>query len=179
MAEYEEVKGEVEVPKSTGIAGFLETIKAVLRLPRVQDVHIDSKGKVSYRHFVREGESRALGMSFDSLMPYAIIRNGTVSELPSPDPNAAIAIAQLFNMLAQDHLHPTAFVASPATMFWDWYARSIGTPASRLEVFGLPLLHDRMVEDHVLILCGAYARAGEMVDTQKSYKLVIPPKAAT
>lgn len=179
MAEYEEVKGEVEVPKSTGITGFLETIKSVLRLPRVQDIHIDSKGKVAYRHFVREGEARALGMNFDSLMPYAIIRNGTVLELPQPDANAAVAIAQLFNLLARDRLHPTAFVTSPVTAFWDWYVRSVGEPASRDEIFGVPLVHDRMVEDHVLLLCGAYARAGEMVDTQKSYKLVIPAKVAT
>jgi hypothetical protein len=47
-------------------------------------------------------------------------------------------------------------------------------PVTEEEIFGLPFLRDRLLEDYVLILCAGFARGAALVDTQKSYKLVIP-----
>lgn len=177
MAEYEEVEGAVEVPKNSGVEGFLKAIKAVLKLPRIQGIDIDAKGKVSYKHFVRAGErySPTLDISFDELMPYAIIRNSLVVELPKPHDNAAIAIHQLFDMSARDLLHPEAVVVGANTQLWEWYKRTTDiSPVSQEELCGVPLLRDRMLEDHVVVLCAGYVRGGELTDTQKSYKLSIP-----
>ena len=125
MAEYEEVTGTIEVPKNVGIKGFLKAIEALLALPRVQSINIDARGQVEYRHFVREGEGNGpLEVTFDSLMPYAVIRNSRVVELGDPDLNAAVALGQLFNMAAADHLHPVALVGGANTHLWSWYESS-------------------------------------------------------
>jgi len=176
MADYEEVTGTVDVPKNAGVKGFLKAIEDILRLPRVQNIAIDARGRVEYRHFLREGEPhRPLEVSFDSLMPYAVIRNSRVIELAEPDLNAAVALSQLFNMAASDHLFPVALVGGANSRLWDWYVASTTVdPSSREDVYGVPFLTDRFLEDNVLVLCAAYTRAGSLVDTQKSYKLVIP-----
>lgn len=176
MSDYEEVHGEVEVPRNAGVRGFLKAIEDILKLPRVQDIHIDARGKVSYRHFLREGEERkALSVDFGSLMPYAVIRNSQCVELVDPDLNACVAAGQLFNMAAGDHLHPVALVGGANTGFWKWLEHSTGLVVpSEHEVFGVPFMRDRQLEDYVLVLCAAYARGAALVDTQKSYKLVIP-----
>jgi hypothetical protein len=176
MAEYEDVSGSVEVPKNAGIRGFLKVIEDILKLPRVQSIHIDSRGNVEYRHFLREGESsRPVATDFESLLPYAVIRNSRVAELSGASPNAAVALCQLFNMAAVDHLFPVALVGGANTQFWSWYATSTGvTPATQDQMYGVPFLRDRLLEDHVVVLCAAYTRSSALVDTQRSYKLVIP-----
>ena len=70
---YQQHDEEIDVPKGTGLEGFLATVRAVLKLPRVQDIRIDSRGKISYSFFLREGEEKQLlGVNFDDLMPYAV-----------------------------------------------------------------------------------------------------------
>lgn len=174
--EYREVKNHVEVPKAAGVTGFLLTVEKILKLPRVQEIHIDARGKVSYRHYVREGEPmQELQVDLESVMPYAVVRNSTVSELVAPDYNAAVALGQLFDLCAADHLFPTAFIAGPTTEFWKWYEASTTIAiTSREELYGVPILLDRFVEDRTLILCASFSRTGVLVDTQRSYKLVMP-----
>lgn len=177
MAEkYEEIRESLEVPKNTGKQGFLRAIEEVLTLPRVQEIHIDSRGKVSYRYSLREGEQRReVKPDFESILPYAVVRNSDVRELVEPDANAAVAVSQLFDLASADHLFPIAFVAGPSTTFWKWYTDSTSIELlSQEEFFGLPVLSDRHVEDYIFILCAAYTRAAPLSDTQRSYKLVIP-----
>ena len=176
MSDYEEVTGEVEVPRNVGVRGFLKAIEDILKLPRVQDIHIDARGKVTYRHFMREGEERKpLSVDFESLMPYAVIRNSRVVELLDPDLNACVAVGQLFSMALTDHLYPVAVVGGANTNFWKWLEASTGLIVpSEDELFGVPFMRDRQLEDYVLVLCAGYARGAALVDTQKSYKLVIP-----
>jgi hypothetical protein len=176
--EYEELTGTIEVPANVGIEGFLLAIRNILKLPRVQDVHINARGNISFKRFVRKGEGHdPLEVNFDSLMPYAIIRNSMVSELAAPSDNAAVAVAQLFAMAARDHLVPVSFVGGAKTDFWAWLDKSTGVPmslSSTDEAFGVPFLRDRQLEDHVLVLCAAYTRTSTLIDVQRSYKLVIP-----
>lgn len=166
----------IEVPKGTGLEGFLATLREVLKLPRVQDIRIDARGKISYSFFLREGEGKqSLGVDFDSLMPYAVVRNAEVQELELVNTNGAVALLQLFRQAAIDHVHPVALVTGAGTTFWEWYEASTGMKAEiRSEVLSLPLLRDRACPDDVLLLCTAF-RAGEtLVATQKVYKIQIP-----
>lgn len=176
--DYEEKIGEVEVPKHTGLDGFLHAIKEILRLPNIQKIEINKFGKVTYRHFTPKGENSSaepLKMNFETLAPYAVIRNGKVVELKHPSINAAVAVAQLFSMATQDKMHPTFFVGSPDSKVWSWYEETTAIrTGDRESLFGLPFLADRMFEDEVLVLCAGFVRDGALIDTQKSYKLCIP-----
>lgn len=92
--DYVEVNEAVEVPRNTGIRGFMHTIESILKLPRVQRIEIDSRGKVSYTYFARREEEHApLRMNFSTLMPYAAVRNGvSIDEIRSPNASAALGL---------------------------------------------------------------------------------------
>ena len=175
--EYQEHNEKIEVPKQSGVEGFLHALKAILTLPNVKKIEISSNGEVAYRYFLpKDAATAPLKVNFESLEPYAVIRNaGQVTELAFPDFNAAIALAQLFNMAAQDHLHPLALVGSPNSNLWAWYEETTSIKLLNKEgLFGLPFLGDRMIEDGTLVLCAGFARDGSLIDTHKSYKLCIP-----
>jgi hypothetical protein len=175
--DYKEVSDVIEVPKNTGIEGFLRVVRDILKRPRVQCIEIDARGKVSYRYFARQGEEKLpLATDFETLRPYMVVRNGRAVELSDPSPHAPTAIGQLFDMAAADHLFPVAWVAGAQTKFWDWYVSSTKLNlCSQDELFGLPLLTDRSIPDESLLLCAAFARGAALIDVQKSYKIVIPP----
>jgi hypothetical protein len=177
--EYSEADGEITVEKGTGVAGFLKAVEGVLKLPRVQSIHIDSRGKVAYKYFVRKGEETpALKIDFESLKPFAAIRNGeSIDELETPHPIAAIALGQLFDAAAADHLFPVAFASGIGTSFWSWAKATELVLSSREELFGIPFLTDQLIPDRSLVLGAAYARGAALVDIRKSYKLVIPKVA--
>lgn len=176
MPDYEERLESVDVPANTGIKGFLHVIESILKQPRVQNITIDARGRVSYSRYVRKEEEQApLALNFESLAPYSVIRNGKVTEVTPVSKNAAVALSQMFNASTGDHLNPVAFVGGALSKFWKWYTATAGvTLTSQEELYGIPFLTDRMVEDNILILCSAYAKGGMMADTQKSYKIVIP-----
>jgi hypothetical protein len=173
--EYQEVEETIEVPKNTGVDGFLSVVKGILNRPRVQGVIIDARGKVTYRYYVRKGQEHSpLNANFETLLPYMAIRNGTAVELEA-DPHASVAVGQLFDKVAVDHLFPVAFVGGAQSKFWNWYAHTANLDmSSREELYGLPFLTDRNIPDEVLILAAAYTRSASLIDIQKSYKIVIP-----
>lgn len=174
--DYQEKIEKVEIPKSTGVEGFLHAIKSILQLPNIQKIEVSGKGEVSYRYFVpKDGNASPLKLNFETLEPYAVIRNGKVVELRSPALNAAVAIGQLFNMAALDHLHPLALVGGANTELWKWYEETTSIhPPTAESLYGLPVYGDRMLEDNVLVLCAGFVRDGSLIDTQKSYKMCIP-----
>lgn len=181
MAEYTEITGTIEVPKNAGIEGFLKAIKGVLKLLRVQSINIRANGTIEYTYYLREGEQAKpeLQISFDELMPYAIIRNGDVQELRNVPTVASTAIMALFDLAAVDQLHPTALVVGANSQLWDWYQQSMDRVFSKEEVCGVPIFRERLLEDHVVVLCAGYIRGGELIDTKRSYKICIPPLKAT
>jgi hypothetical protein len=176
--EYTEVNEEIEVPRNVGASGFLRVVEGILKLPRVQKIEIDSRGKISFQYFTRKGEETpALKIDFETLRPYAAIRNGESMDEITPSTNAAIALGQLFDAAAVDHLFPVAFVAGVGTSFWRWAKSSGLILSSREELFGIPFLMDQLVPDSSLVLGAAYARGAALVDIRKSYKLVVPEAA--
>lgn len=178
MRERKTQKQTIEIPKGTGKAGFLLAIESILDLPRVQDVHIDARGKVSYSRYAHdEEESALLQIDFDSVMPHSIIRNSEVAELVVPEVGAPAVIFEMFTAVANEQLFPLAFVSGVNTLVWEWVRRSTaGGP--RLHptntLFGVPVYADRKIEDYMLILCAGHARNVALASTQKSYKIVIP-----
>lgn len=175
MQEFREVTSSISVPKNAGLDGFLHTIKEILKRPRVQSVAIDSKGVVTYKRLLKDGEEQQdIQVSFDALSPAYILRNlPGFDEVPLPQGlNAAIAMGVLFERAFQDQLYPIAFVTGASTLFWDWYGVSTGLKIRpRSEVYGLPFLADRGIPDSALILCVSYLKDASLVDVEKAYKV--------
>lgn len=176
--EYIEQKESVEIPKNVGVKGFLLALESILKLPRLQDINIDRFGKVHYRYFLREGESRMpLNVDFEGISPHSIVRNSKLFEVElREDEGASVSVARLFELAAMDHVFPVAFVAGSSTLFWSWYESSCQfRKMNRDELFGFPfLVEPRHIGENVLLLCAAHARGGALIDTQRTYKLTIP-----
>lgn len=174
--EYVEREQTVEVPKETGVDGFLFALKQILKLSRVAHVNIDSRGVIKVKRWVRqdEDEDTRLAIDFDGLHPYNIIRNGEVEDLGYADQNDPLKyLADMFRVASSDHMSCVAFVSGADTIFYKWCDR-LAKVRFKDEVFGLPLLRDRFIEDDVLLLCTAYGKGAGMQDVRKSYKITIP-----
>jgi hypothetical protein len=180
MAEYELANETFEVPKNTGINGFLHAIRTILELSRVQGVSIDARGKVSYQRFVPKGEFQEVGptISFETLMPYACVRNGTINEIFNVDTRSpSLSIAKMFQAAARDRVFPVAWVMGAYTTLWDWFRNCDGIEMDNHEEFyGLPILADRNLEDYMLILATANGRTTNIVDVHRSYKIIMPQR---
>lgn len=166
------VESTITVPKNTGVTGFIHTIKEILKLSRVQSIHINSKGVVEYKRYVSDGEHRDFNIDFSGIEPYGIIRNGILSELIVSSCNAAVTIISMLDMAHSDNLYPVAFVTGANSTLWDWYKTTTGFQLSSNDsLCGLPLYTDRQAPDSVLILCAAHNKTSELIDTHKSYKI--------
>jgi len=172
--QYKEQSEQLEVPKGTGVDGFLHALREILELPRLQEIHIDGRGKITYKYFLREGEApQALGLEFDSLMPYAVVRNGYIEEMLLTTSHPAVVLGQMFAKAAADHVYPVAWVGGAKSAFWAWFEKTMGA-GRQDELYGLPFLRDRMIEDDVLILATAFGRRAPFIETQRSYKILLP-----
>lgn len=180
MSELKEQTGVIHVPKGSGIDGFLATIKALLRRPRLSAINIDSRGTIRFSYFAREDE-RALPspeMDFETLMPMHFIRSNECAEIPEKA-DAAHAIASLFAAASKEMLYPIAFATSSASLFWKWHERTTGVALDKAEVYGFPLFLDDKIPEFVLLLCAGYNKDGTMQDIRKSFKIVIPEQETT
>jgi hypothetical protein len=174
--EYEQHDEEIELPKGSGIPGILEAIRGVLALPRVTNIQIAAPAKITYTFFLRKGDkSPGVKVNFEDVMPYAIVRNGEVEEIPYPSANAAVACAEMFERSHRDHMYPVCFLGGQDSALWAWYQDSVGHPSpTEDDLFGLPFLTDRAMEDMALLLCTSFKKGGTITDTVKSYKVSIP-----
>jgi hypothetical protein len=180
MDEYREVTGTIEVPANTGLEGFVKTIRELLRRPRLQEINIDARGKVTFRRFAKNGEEHEQGNNFgvdlSDLQPWHVIRNAEIKEcLPPQDLPAAVIVGIMFDQVAKDRLIPLVFATGRMTVFWDWYQFTTGyTFETRDRLFGLPVLTDRQLPDTALLLCAGFGRDAKFIDTQVSYKVEMP-----
>lgn len=163
MEGYAEQTHTISVPKSTGIDGFLKTLRGILALPRVQSISIDSKGAVKYSRYVREGENDApVNVDYAGLEPWNIIRNGELEPIGvHPLTPAPAVIAVMFDHVIRAGLTPIAFATGAASEFWSWHEHSAGLSLVRQNsAYGLPIYMDRQMPDHALVLCAAYVKGG-------------------
>jgi hypothetical protein len=180
MPEYKEVQKTVTLPKGIGLDGYLLALRGILQRPRVQEISLSVGGEVTYRRFaLPEEPEEEPGLVLETLLPYGVVRQRPIEEIPDVSPNAAVALGQLFACAAQDGLTPVLFVGGTDSRFWGWYQQSTGCRLPREEIYGLPFLSDPAIEDDTLLLCSAYSRAATLSDTQKSYKIVTPAPRGT
>lgn len=176
MSEFQELSDTIEVPRGTGIDGFIAAIRSILRLPRVQYINIDGNGRIRFARVVRRGEVlRPEGPDFSNLHPSAIIRNAELRELPE-EGVAAFAVGKLFWYASLEKLYPIAFVTNPKTTFWRWHKDTTGFDVSHSEgsLYGVPLLFDENIPPYVLVLCTGYMPGAPMSETRKSFKITMP-----
>lgn len=183
MSDLELVASSIDVPKNTGLEGFVHTIRQILKLSRIQTITVNARGKVTYERYAAEDEPKTIGVDFTGVEPWHIIRNAPdgVEELVLGSYNAAIVLAGILDRCTSEKLHPIAFVTSPNTALWHWYQHTTNfSLATKDSICGFPVHYDRHLPDSVLILCSSFARDGALVDTQKAYKIemdyVIAPK---
>lgn len=176
--EYEEKTERIEVPRGTGIKGFLRAIETIMKLPRLQGFNCDVRGILTYTRFVAPDEpGMSLSIDFESLMPWASVRNGIVEELVLDSSIRPLnAITEMFLAVSRERLAPVAFVAGANPTLFDWLKQHHVVLENKDELMGLPLLRDRQLEDYVLILAAGYVRGGYVSDAQKSFKIVMPER---
>lgn len=175
MAEYIDRKEEVEVPRGSGLEGFIATFRKILELPRVQYVHVE-KGKVSFCRSVRPEEpKKPLGVDFESLMPSHIIRGVELLE-EAEEVNAANAVCRLLRRVGVMHLHPIAFASGTKTHFWEWHSKSTGIDLKDRpdQLYGLPFLRDEHLPDEALFICAAYSKGAALIDSSHALKMIMP-----
>lgn len=174
MSDLQLVTHSIEVPKNTGVEGFLLTVREILKLSRVQSVSIDGKGKVTYKRYAEEVERQPIGIDYEGIEPWSIARNAPdgIEELTLSSTNAGVVLTAILDRASMEGLYPTAFISGPNTILWKWYQYTTNfSLGSNKRLCGLPLLLDRHVPDTALILCAAYTREGAIIDTQKAYKI--------
>ncbi len=176
---FELVTESVDVPKNTGVEGFLLAIRQILkRRQRVQKIEIDARGKVSYSHYARAEDNRTpIEIDFDSVSPNAAIRNADVRELIIEETAPQIVIPKMLARASIDQMFPVAFVTGANTVLFDWIKKETGIDFPDGTAFGLPVLRDRHIPDETLVLATSFGPHGALVDVQRSYKVVMPPRA--
>lgn len=172
MPEYELKKDSIDVPKNTGVEGFLHTVRVILKMPRVQSIHIDASGKVSYERYVQQDEPVELGdVGFEDLEPWHIIRNRDVEELIPNGTDPATVVMGMFNMAQREGFIPTSFVTGANSIMKIWMSTGGRPIPDGKQIFGLPIYYDRNTPDTVLIMTVGYTKDAGLIDTQKSYKI--------
>ena len=174
MMDYEERTDEAEVPKNTGLPGLFKLLGGLLNeIPRVKEVVIKSNGKVRYTWYApHDAPEKVLQMQFDSLKPYAVIRNTNLLEVTPRMPY--MILSSLFMACDRDRLHPICFVSGAETKLWKLLVAHFGIEYENAEsVYGYPLLLDKDVPDDALILCASFARTNQLADTYRCYKVLL------
>lgn len=176
MQGYTSLEETMTVPLNTGVEGFLLAMRKILRLPKVQEVHIDLAGRVRVTRLIRDDEEpQAWEVDFSSLTPMQILRHQIIVELEGGD-NPTLAIARLFQRASQEHMVPIAFAAGAPSSFWRWQEKAAGLaiPFDQSEAYGLPVFYDANIDQSVLILCTAHTRGGNMIDVKKGFQIRVP-----
>lgn len=163
---------KIQVPKNTGVEGFILTLRTILKMPRVQSISIDDKGSVAYKRFIAEGDERSAGIDFGDIEPWHLIRNAELEELQVHSKNAATVLISMLDTAVQHSLYPIAFVVGINSVLWRWYLQTTGSSlTNQYTVCGLPVYQDKSMPDTALALCAAYENDATLIDTKKTFKV--------
>lgn len=172
MTKYVETQHTIEVPKNTGMEGFLHTIRELLKLDKIKEITINSKGEVSYRRMVPEEITQdPIMIDYEGLQPSSIIRMGSLAEMVNDGELPHILVSNMFSQLDIERLSPVCWASGAATVLSKWYAGS-GVKLPAIDNFyGLPLHLDRALPDSVLILCASSTDSPALVDCHRFLKV--------
>ena len=180
--ELEPVVSTIEVPKSSGIDGFIKLIRSILKLGRVQYINISANGTVEYK-YLRHPENREGGINpeqfFEDVAPSHLIRSASIlREVMFADDAHALEV--LFRMLRSayiDGVHPVAWASGAATILPKWLvnrsylSEEQVTPCDTL--LGFPVYKDRKLPDEALVLCATPERSAELAGMTHAYKIAM------
>jgi len=177
--EFEEFAETVDVPRNTGTEGFLQLIRSILKLGRVQEIVIGATGRVSYKYRApRVAAKFNPEQLFDSVSPAYVVRNSELRELRVPDDCHSVEVLFVMMRAARlDGAEPIAWVVGADTILPTWLVQrsslldDYNYPSDSM--LGLPVFKDRMMPDESLTLCAGPRRGGELVDTTMAYKIAM------
>lgn len=178
MSGLQERKKTVVVPRGMGIDGMVALFKHIVSLSRVQYIHVDGQGRITYARFVREDEKEdeyELSEEFKGMLPSAILQYVDLREIDE-DSNAGRAIGRLIYGVTSDGLVPLAFALHPKSLFWKWHVASVGFDISSKSesIYGVPTRFDEMIPDTSLVIMAGYKHDAPLSDTRRALKIVIP-----
>lgn len=178
MSALQERKKTITVPRGMGIDGMVALFKHIVTLSRVQSVHVDAQGRITYVRIVREDEKDdeyELSDEFKAILPSFILQHVDLREIPE-DTNAGRAVGRLIYGVTSDGLVPLAFVLHPASRFWKWHLDSVGLDISNKNdsIYGVPTRFDELIPDTSLVLMAGYKHDTPLADTRRALKIVIP-----
>jgi len=179
--ELEQVVSTVEVPRNTGVDGFLQLIRSILKLGRVQDIHITSNGRVTYKYMAQVGQERDIfnpEQLFEKVSPSYVVRNSSVKELRVPDSaNAAEVLFRVLRAARLDGVEPIAWATGADSRLPLWLVQHTNLSEDAVSpsdtLCGFPVYQDRMLPDEALILCAGPSRGGDLSETTHAYKIVM------
>ena len=179
--ELEQVNEVVEVPRHTGTEGFIQLIRTILKLGRVQDIHVQANGKVAFKYLAVKSEDRPAfnpEQLFERASPACVVRNSTLQEIKaSPQDNAVETLFHVMRAARLDSVEAVAWATGAGTLLPVWLTQRSGLSEDMrhpLDVLlGLPVWKDRMLPDESLVLCAGPNRGADLVDTTHSYKIAM------
>lgn len=174
-----EIRQTIRLPQGLGKRAIVEAMEALIKIPRVQyPVTLDRQG-VHFTRVVDDGEQDAPAeISLDTVSPWEMIRvAGEIVELetPTPQDNAAVCLAWLFDAIQQSRLQPIAFVMGRPTLFWSWFKDTTKVSfVNHEELYGLPVYTDPQITTYSLFLSAGHGSSTNLANTHMTFKLTIP-----
>jgi hypothetical protein len=178
LGEFELIEETTEIPKGSGIDGFLLVIKHILIMPRVQSITIDGRGKIHMKRYARKDEPTVQSMlDLATVEPATIAMANTIEEVvyDQHDLRGAIDIVcMLMSKASVDKLYPVCFLAGVQTPLFDWIRKTSMFTFSPDSLMGFPVHLLRTIPDDTLLLCTAFGPRASVVDIRHTYKVALP-----
>lgn len=174
MSDLKEVTRNIDVPANTGAEGFLHAIREIIRKPRVQRIILEATGRVTYVRMEGPNDTEEnLGVSFNHVQPYEIIRNVTTRELSYPPHlGGADVLTVMFDAVATNDFAPICFATGVASTLWNWLYFTSGVEIQNQKVlFGYPVYQDQQLPDTALVLCAGVGTKAALIDTRLAVKV--------
>lgn len=170
-----------EIPKSTGLSGFLSVISSILKQPMVQLIEV-TPSKVRYKRMVQEGSnSMPLEIELETLTPYAVLRNcREIYEFEFDDKldftkNVFLVLFTMFREVNEEQLYPICWMSGTRSLLFDHIKAATDRRWRDADDFmGLPFRTDAQIEDNILILCAGANQSRENVDVEYAFRLLLP-----
>jgi len=172
---------EISVPAGTGVGGFLASIRRVLELPGLQEIHVNRRGVVSYSRYAQDDEKFEgedfFKPSLDGLLPSHLIRHIPLTELDVEDKTASTSLGFMLFHVAIAGLIPNFFAISPNSTIWDWHKTSTGMDVGlfREVLYGVPVLIDQDIPNESIVLFAGEVATKVLVESTRAYKITAPP----